>query len=105
LALCHTCSIQLDNEGKEEYACVSPDSIELVKAARDQGWKLTESGTTSIKRINLGYNDDIIDFERLELIEFSSDRKRETVIVKEKIVSNEQSENNAIIKLYCKGAD
>ena len=105
LALCHTCSIQLDNEGKEEYACVSPDSIELVKAARDQGWKLIESGTTSIKRINLGYNDDIIDFERLELIEFSSDRKRETVIVKEKIVNNDQSENNAIIKLYCKGAD
>ena len=49
LALCHTCSIQQNDDGKEEYACVSPDSIELVKAARDQGWGLTESGTTSIK--------------------------------------------------------
>ena len=105
LALCHTCSIQLGNDAKEEYACVSPDSIELVKAARDQGWKLIESGSTSIKRINLGYDDDIIDFERLELIEFSSDRKRETIIVREKNVNNEQSENNTIIKLYCKGAD
>ena len=105
LALCHTCSIQLDNEGKEEYACVSPDSIELVKAARDQGWKLTESGTTSIKRISLGLNDVIIDFERLELIEFSSDRKRETVLVKEKNTNSISNENNTIIKLYCKGAD
>ena len=38
LALCHTCSIQLDEKGVQEYACVSPDSIELVKAAKNQGW-------------------------------------------------------------------
>ena len=72
LALCHTCSIQLDQEGKEEYTCVSPDSIELVKAAKDQGWKLIDSGTNNIKRIQLGYNSDrTVDFGRLELIEFS----------------------------------
>ena len=100
LALCHTCSIQLDEKGVQEYACVSPDSIELVKAAKTQGWELIESGSTSIKRIKLGNNDNnIIDFERLELIEFSSDRKRETVIVREK--DNE----NSVIKLYIKGAD
>ena len=39
----------------------------------------------------------------MELIEFSSDRKRETIIVKEK--NNEEDNNNSIIKLYCKGAD
>ncbi len=107
LALCHTCSIQQNDDGKEEYACVSPDSIELVKAARDQGWGLTESGTTSIKRIKLGYDDDKnINFERLQLIEFSSDRKRETVIVKEKVDDNgEESRHKNLIKLYCKGAD
>ena len=107
LALCHTCSIQVNNEGKEEYACVSPDSIELVKAAREQGWKLTESGATSIKRIKLGYETEkYINFERLQLIEFSSDRKRETVIVKEKC-SDAKGNNsqNSLIKLYCKGAD
>ena len=100
LSLCHTCSLQYDENDNLEYACVSPDSIELVKAAKSQGWELTESGTTSIKRIKLGNSDEhIIDFERLELIEFSSDRKRETIIVKEK-------ENNTnIIKMYCKGAD
>ena len=110
LALCHTCSIQLNDQGKEEYACISPDSIELVKAARDQGWGLTESGTTSIRRIKLGIDENkYVDFERLELIEFSSDRKRETIIVKEKISENdkynEEKNNNNIIKLYCKGAD
>ena len=106
LALCHTCSIQLDEQGKEEYACISPDSIELVRAAKEQGWKLIESGTTSIKRIHLGYfSETFIDFERLELIEFSSDRKRESIIVKEKSYDNEENNNKKIIKLYCKGAD
>ena len=106
LALCHTCSIQLDEKGVEEYACVSPDSIELVKAARDQGWKFSESGTTSIKRVKVGYHtEEFIDFERLQLIEFSSDRKRETVIVKERINKNANNVKNEIIKLYCKGAD
>ena len=100
LSLCHTCSIQYDDNGNQEYACVSPDSIELVKAAKDQGWELIESGTLSIKRVKLGREgNNFIDFERLELIEFSSDRKRESVIVKEK------EGNNNIIKLYIKGAD
>ena len=106
LALCHTCSIQLNEKGIEEYACVSPDSIELVKAAREQGWKFSESGTNSIKRIQIGIGnnkEEIIDFERLQLIEFSSDRKRETVIVKKK--NSKNNINNDIIKLYCKGAD
>ena len=32
LSLCHTCSVELNEKGLEEYICVSPDSIELVKA-------------------------------------------------------------------------
>ena len=103
LALCHTCSIQADENGLEEYTCVSPDSIELVKAARDQGWKFTQSNSMSIKRIKT-FKEQIIDFDKLEIIEFSSDRKRETIIVKEKNNDNEITNNN-IIKLYCKGAD
>ena len=103
LALCHTCSIQSNEKGEEEYACVSPDSIELVKAAKDQGWRFTESGTNGIRRIRVGfYEYKIIDFEKLQLIEFSSDRKRETIIVREK---NYKDTKNSIIKLFCKGAD
>ena len=96
LSLCHSCSVQLNEEGEEEYICVSPDSIELVKTAKSQGFHLTISEAASIKRIILGGdNNNFTEIELLQLIEFSSDRKRETVIVKDK----------GIIKLYCKGAD
>ena len=97
LALCHTCSIQLNEETRQlDYICVSPDSIELVKTAKNQGWCLAESGNSNIKRIILGSNENNFnDIEKLNIIEFSSDRKRETIIVKDR----------GIIKVYCKGAD
>ena len=96
LALCHSCSVQENEEGIEEYICVSPDSIELVKTAKAQGFHLTKSETAAIKRIILGGDkNNIAEVELLQLIEFSSDRKRETVIVRDK----------GVIKLYCKGAD
>ena len=94
LALCHDCSIQKNDDGSEDYIAMSPDSIELVKSARFQGYALTESGTSSIKRIKLG-DKETKDMERLCLMEFSSDRKRETVIMRD----------GDKIKLYIKGAD
>ena len=33
LSLCHSCTVHVNDEGEEEYICVSPDSIELVKTA------------------------------------------------------------------------
>ena len=95
LSLCHSCSVQINDEGEEEYICVSPDSIELVKTAKGQGFHLTTNQSASIKKIILGETNNFTEIELLQLIEFSSDRKRETVIVKDK----------GIIKLYCKGAD
>ena len=97
LALCHSCSVQINEDtGEEEYICVSPDSIELVKTAKSQGFHLTKNETASIRKIHLGdTSDKFNDVEFLYLIEFSSDRKRETVIVKDR----------GVIKLFCKGAD
>ena len=96
LALCHSCSVQINDDGQEEYICVSPDSIELVKTAKSQGFHLTKNETASIKKIILGGDiSKVAEVELLQIIEFSSDRKRETVIVKDR----------GIIKLYCKGAD
>ena len=96
LSLCHSCTVHVNEEGEEEYICVSPDSIELVKTAKLQGFHLIENDTASIKRIKLGEDESkTADIEFIYLIEFSSDRKRETVIVKDK----------GVIKLYCKGAD
>ena len=115
LALCHECNIQVDEDGKEDYIGMSPDSIELVKAARLQGYQLTKAETSKYRRIKYepykeikngetanenNENDSkangvIQDFELLNIIPFSSDRKRESVIVKD----------NDLIKLYIKGAD
>ena len=95
LALCHDCSIQKKDDGTEDYLAMSPDSIELVKSARFQGFGLTDSGNSNIRRINLNNGEGTKDFELLQLIEFSSDRKRESVIVKD----------GNLIKLYIKGAD
>ena len=96
LALCHSCSVQTNDNGEEDYICVSPDSIELVKTAKSQGFHLTKSENASIKKIILGGDiNNCAEVELLQLIEFSSDRKRETVIVKDR----------GVIKLYCKGAD
>ena len=97
LSLCHTCAVEVNDKGIEEYICVSPDSIELVKAAKAQGWAYEESGNPNIKNVKIGdFGAEIKKFEKLNIIEFSSDRKRETIIVK-----NPQGQ----IILYCKGAD
>ena len=97
LSLCHTCSVEVSDDGEEEYICVSPDSIELVKAAKSQGWKFEESGKPDDRIVALGEEGDKkINYEKLQVIEFSSDRKRETIIVR--------TPEGKII-LYCKGAD
>ena len=97
LSLCHTCTVELNEKGLEEYICVSPDSIELVKAAKLQGWAYEESGNPNTKWVKVG---DVLperkDYKKLQIIEFSSDRKRETIIVKNP---------EGTIVLYCKGAD
>ena len=96
LALCHDCTIQ-----NGEYIGMSPDNIELVKSASLQGFKfdVSESNTQFvISYINPSDDTNIKEltrFEKLRQIEFSSDRKRESVIVKE----------GSIYKMYTKGAD
>ena len=96
LALCHDCSIQ-----NGEYIGMSPDNLELVKSASLQGFKfdISENNTQFvITYLNPENNKDIKEqqkFEKLRQIEFSSDRKRESVIIKE----------GSLYKMYIKGAD
>ena len=97
IALCHDCNIQ-----NGEYIGMSPDNLELVKSAKLQGFKFDISGSSD--KFLLSYitddekNNKIIEqqkFENKYKIEFSSDRKRESVLVKE----------GSLNKLYIKGAD
>ena len=96
LALCHDCTIQ-----NGEYIGMSPDNIELVKSASLQGFKFDVSENNTqflISYLNPETNENIKEqqkFEKLRQIEFSSDRKRESVIVKE----------GSMYKMYTKGAD
>ena len=99
LALCHDCSVQINENGEKEYIGMSPDSIELVKAAMSQGYQLMPSESTKIRRILVGMeNGEKKYYENIELLHvlsFTSDRKRESVIVK----------YNNLIRMYIKGAD
>ena len=99
LALCHDCSVQINENGEKEYIGMSPDSIELVKAAMLQGFQLMPSESTKIRKILVGMeNDEISVYENIEILHilaFTSDRKRESVIIK----------YNDIIRMYIKGAD
>ena len=96
LALCHDCSIQ-----NGEYIGMSPDNLELVKSASLQGFKfdVSDNNTQFLISYLSPYNNSNIKeqqrFGKLRQIEFSSDRKRESVIVKE----------GSLYKLYIKGAD
>ena len=91
LALANECIIKYDKNDLK-YMSTSPDDLELVKAAAEQGYKLIESSLNS-KAIRI--NGDIFKYEVLQVLGFSSERKRMSIIVKYQ---------NEII-LYTKGAD
>ena len=92
LATCHDCTIQ---GGK--YIGMSPDNIELVKTAKYQGFTfdLSESNSKIVLSLGDKHNKMTKIYEKVCQIEFSSERKRESVIIKE----------GNIYKLYIKGAD
>ena len=91
LALANECIIK--NEKNDlKYMSTSPDDLELVKAAAEQGYKLIET-TLNYKTIRI--NGDNFKYEVLQVLGFSSERKRMSIIVKYQ---------NEII-LYTKGAD
>jgi phospholipid-transporting ATPase len=91
LAICHEC-VYNEKEGVGEYSGLSPDDIELVRTAADQGYAFLKS-PTDVRRVNIGDSEHL--FELLRLLEFSSDRKRASAIIRD----------GDKIKLYMKGAD
>jgi phospholipid-transporting ATPase len=90
ISMCHECVVQ-EKEGAE-YSGLSPDDIELVKTASEQGFQFIKS-PTDLRKIRIGEEEK--EFELLNLLEFSSDRKRASVIIRD----------GDKIKLYIKGAD
>ena len=91
LALTNECIVKYDKDDIK-YMGMSPDDLELVKAAMNQGYKLIETSKDT-KTIKIGENN--YSYEILKVLGFSSERKRMSIIVKDK----------TSIKLYIKGAD
>ncbi|AET40363.1 aminophospholipid-translocating P4-type ATPase DNF3 Ecym_5627 [Eremothecium cymbalariae DBVPG len=110
LALCHSCLPKMsqgsgDSENEHdtiEYQSSSPDELALVTAARDMGYVLLsrDSNVLSIKTYPKGFDEDpvIEKYEILNIIEFTSDRKRMSVLIRTPYHPGK-------VLLICKGAD
>lgn len=106
LALCHSClpKTHLTSDGCEivEYQSSSPDELALVNAAKDLGYIVfnRHSNILTLKTYPNGFDNPAVleDYEILDYIEFNSQRKRMSVLVR---MLNDSDK----ILLICKGAD
>lgn len=94
LGVCHTVVAEAKNDGNIVYNASSPDELALVNAAKYFGYYF--KGRDDDNNIEVEILGQSIRFQLLTVIEFSSDRKRMTVIVRTP---------NGKIKVMCKGAD
>ena len=92
MALCHTVVVD-EEKGETVYSSPSPDEVALVKASADNGIRLTG---VSAERYEINVLGEDQSYQILEKIEFNSDRKRQSVILKYP---------NGEIWLLVKGAD
>ncbi|KAI3503445.1 hypothetical protein L1887_31886 [Cichorium endivia] len=98
LAICHTAIPDVNKDtGELSYEAESPDEAAFVIAARELGFEFFQRTQTSIS-LHECENGKKVDrsYELLNMIEFSSARKRMSVIIR-------NSENQLL--LLCKGAD
>ncbi|KAI9323661.1 hypothetical protein BX666DRAFT_2016811 [Dichotomocladium elegans] len=97
LALCHTVIAECTDDNNPEfinYRATSPDEAALVGTARDLGFTYIGRDANILTVEIMG---EIKTFELLETLEFSSSRKRMSVILK--------PQDSDRILLLCKGAD
>lgn len=85
IAICHTC-LPETKDGKQQFQAASPDELALVEAAMELGYIVIQRSSRSITlRITAGdgggaEHEQV--YEILDVIEFSSKRKRMSVIVR-----------------------
>uniref|UniRef100_A0A3B4GHE9 Phospholipid-transporting ATPase n=1 Tax=Pundamilia nyererei TaxID=303518 RepID=A0A3B4GHE9_9CICH len=92
LALCHTVMTEWKKQ-TPVYQAASPDEEALVGAARELGWVFLSRARDFIVVSELGVTRK---YQLLALLDFTSQRRRMSVLVREP---------EGGIKLYCKGAD
>ncbi|KAJ6188776.1 hypothetical protein N7519_003684 [Penicillium mononematosum] len=100
MALCHTCIPEEDANGNTTFQASSPDELALVLAAQELGYLVVDrqSNTLTIRTQPNGPDEATSDevYEVMDVIEFSSARKRMSVVVR---MPDQR------ICLFCKGAD
>ena len=100
LALCHTCVPEVQENGEIDFQAASPDELALVKAAQELGFMVIDRPARSITLTYPGGPDPMEQitesYNILDVIEFSSKRKRMSIIVRFP---------NGKICIFCKGAD
>ena len=94
LGVCHTVVAETKQDGTTSYNASSPDELALVNAAKYFGYFF--KGRDDDNNIEVEILGKSIRFQLLTVIEFSSDRKRMTVVVRTP---------DGKIKVMCKGAD
>ena len=103
LALCHTVLAAPDDNGALQYKAQSPDEAALVQAAADCGF-IFRGKDKEILRLQTPFTggDAVEEYELLHVLDFTSARKRMSVIVR-KVGEGTQRDNRVF--LLCKGAD
>jgi phospholipid-translocating ATPase len=82
LALCHTVLTAVDSEtGAIEYKAQSPDEAALVQAAADMGY-IFRGREAEVLLLQTPFSDEVERYELLNLLEFTSARKRMSVAVR-----------------------
>ncbi|XP_008275748.1 probable phospholipid-transporting ATPase IC [Stegastes partitus] len=93
LALCHTVMAEWKDGETPVYQAASPDEEALVGAARELGWAFLSRTRDFLVVSELGVTRQ---YQLLALLDFTSKRRRMSVLVREP---------EGGLKLYCKGAD
>lgn len=98
IALCHTCLPESQDDGEITFQAASPDELALVEAARDLGLLLIDRPAQSIKLQSRDASGTLQTetYQVLDVIEFSSKRKRMSIIIRMP---------DGRICVFCKGAD
>jgi phospholipid-translocating ATPase len=103
LALCHTVLAGVDPKTRMlEYKAQSPDEAALVQAAADVGFEF-RGRDRDVLLMRTPFAREPLRFRLLNILEFTSARKRMSVIVRQ-LGENDEPGNNPIL-LLCKGAD
>ncbi|KAI1978267.1 drs2 neo1 protein [Ophidiomyces ophidiicola] len=100
IALCHTCLPEETEDGDISFQAASPDEVALALAAKELGYVIVDRQPKSItiRRLSLSPDESYADevYEILDIIDFSSSRKRMSIVVR---LPDQR------ICVFCKGAD